>query len=58
MDLITIDLENDPDARVGDRVVLWGEGLTVEEIARAAGTIPYELVTRLGSRVRREYAGH
>lgn len=57
MDLITIDLENDPDARVGDRVVLWGEGLAVEEVARAAGTIPYELVTRLGSRVRREYAG-
>jgi alanine racemase len=51
MDLITIDLQNAPDARVGDEVVLWGHGLPVERLARAAGTIPYELVCGVTQRV-------
>ena len=53
MDLVAIDLRRCPDARPGDRVTLWGEGLPVEEIAEAAGTIPYELLARLGPRVER-----
>ena len=53
MDLVAIDLRRCPDARVGDRATLWGEGLPVEEVAEAAGTIPYELVARIGPRVRR-----
>ena len=53
MDLVAIDLRGCPDARAGDRVTLWGEGLPVEEIAQAAGTIPYELLARLGPRVER-----
>lgn len=52
MDMITIDLDQCPDARVGDEVVLWGRGLPVEELAEAAGTIPYELVCRITRRVR------
>jgi len=52
MDMITIDLADCPDARVGDQVVLWGEGLPIEEVAEAAGTIPYELVCRITRRVR------
>ena len=52
MDMITIDLTECPEARVGDEVVLWGEGLPVEELAEAAGTIPYELVCRITRRVR------
>ena len=51
MDLITVDLRTLPDARVGDEVILWGDGLPVEEIADAAETIGYELVCRLTSRV-------
>ncbi|MFU8877641.1 MAG: alanine racemase, partial [Wenzhouxiangellaceae bacterium] len=43
MDMITVDLEGQPDACVGDPVVLWGRGLPVERIAAIAGTIPYEL---------------
>ena len=54
MDLIAIDLRGCPGARAGDRVTLWGEGLPVEEIAEAAGTIPYELLARLGPRVERD----
>ncbi|HPA02507.1 MAG TPA: alanine racemase [Chiayiivirga sp.] len=55
MDLITIDLGNAPEARVGDEVVLWGEGLAIEEVAASAGTISYELSCVLTRRVRFEY---
>ena len=52
MDMITLDLRSQPEARPGDDVVLWGEGLPVEEVAHHTGTIPYELVCRITSRVR------
>ena len=57
MDMITIDLRNIPRARVGSSVVLWGEGLPVEEVATAAGTISYELFCRLTARVKFRYEG-
>lgn len=52
MDMITIDLSDQPGAAVGDPVTLWGEDLPVERIARAVGTIPYELLCRVTRRVR------
>ena len=52
MDLLAIDLARVPDAGVGDRVVLWGRGLPVEETAAAAGTIGYELTCGITRRVR------
>lgn len=52
MDLITLDLRSQPRARSGDRVVLWGRGLPIEGLASCAGTIAYELVCRVASRVR------
>ncbi len=57
MDMITIDLRNVAQARVGSSVVLWGEGLPVEEVAAAAGTISYELFCRLTARVKFRYEG-
>jgi len=57
MDMITIDLEGQSDARVGDPVVLWGRGLPVERVAEAAGTIPYELLCRVTRRVRYRVRG-
>ena len=51
MDLITIDLRSVPDARVGNRVVLWGKALPVEEIAASAGTISYDLTCGMTRRV-------
>lgn len=51
MDMLTVDLRRQPQARPGDAVVLWGEGLPVEEIAEHAGTIPYELLCRVMPRV-------
>ena len=53
MDTLTIDLSNHPNAQVGSHLTLWGEGLPVEYVATAAGTIGYELVCRVGSRVPR-----
>ena len=55
MDSICVDLRQQPDAEVGDHVLLWGEGLPVEEIAEAALTIPYELLCSVTSRVAFHY---
>lgn len=52
MDLITVDLTLIPGARVGSKVILWGEGLPIDEVAQAAGTVGYELMCALASRVR------
>ncbi len=52
MDLMTIDLRRQPEARAGDPVVLWGKGLPVDTIGKAAGTIGYELVCSVTRRVR------
>lgn len=51
MDMITLDLRGCPEARVGDPAILWGVGLPVEEIARAASTIPYQLLCGVTARV-------
>ena len=51
MDMICVDLRGQPQARSGDPVCLWGAALPVEEVARYAGTIPYELLCRVTSRV-------
>ena len=56
MDMISIDLGAVPDARVGDAVTLWGEGLPIETVAAHAGTISYELMCGLTSRVRYSHA--
>lgn len=53
MDLISLDLRGLPRAQLGDPVTLWGEGLPVDEVARAAGTIAYELLCRIGPRTMR-----
>jgi alanine racemase len=37
--------------QVGTPAVLWGKGLPVEEVARHAGTIPYELLCGVSQRV-------
>jgi len=52
MDMITVDLGSQPQARPGDAVILWGDGLAVEEIAHCANTIPYTLVCGITQRVQ------
>lgn len=55
MDMICVDLSDQPEARVGDPVRLWGEGLPVETLAARAGTISYEVLCNVSPRVPREY---
>ena len=52
MDMVTVDLSEIPEARVGSPAVMWGEGLPVDEVAAAASTVGYELLCALAPRVR------
>lgn len=52
MDMITVDLGVQTQAKPGDPVTLWGEDLPVEEIALWADTIPYTLVCGVTRRVQ------
>jgi alanine racemase len=51
MDMITVDLTGLPGAGVGAPVTLWGDGLSADEVAAAAGTLSYELLCALAPRV-------
>lgn len=59
MDLMMIDVSKVEGAQVGDEVVLIGrdgnEEVSCTELAEKAGTIPWEIVTRIGARVRRVF---
>jgi alanine racemase len=59
MDQFVVDLGSNSLAKTGDEVIVFGDGLggeyTVDEWAKASGTINYEIVTRIGSRVPRIY---
>jgi alanine racemase len=60
MDMTTIDVTG-LDVSTGDEVVIVGaqgrEEITMREIAAAIGTIPYELLCRVGTRIERQYDG-
>lgn len=63
MDLITVDCTDLINVNTGDTATFWGEDthgniLTVEEIAQQANTIPYDLVSKIGGRVKYEYLSH
>jgi len=56
MDQFVVDLGPITTARAGDYVTVFGgEGYSIDEWAAAAGTINYEIVTRIASRVPRIY---
>lgn len=55
MDMLSVDLTDLPEARLGDEVELWGGQMPVDEVARASGTIGYELLTKVTPRVPRRY---
>lgn len=57
MDMLTLDLTDIQDARVGDPVELWGARVPVNRVAEAAGTISYELLTGISRRVHRHHRG-
>ena len=51
MDMIAVDVTGAPKIAAGQHAVIWGEGLPVEEVARHADTIPYELLCGVSQRV-------
>ncbi|KXJ59644.1 MAG: alanine racemase [Alteromonas sp. Nap_26] len=53
MDMITIDVTHINNVALGDMVELWGEHISIGDVARCAGTIDYELMTRVSQRVPR-----
>ncbi len=59
MDLTMVDLTDVPEARVGDEVILWGGSgeaiISVNDVARIAQTISYEMLCTVGRRVARVY---
>lgn len=55
MDMCMIDVSGIEDVRPGDEVILFGEGLTVGELAARIGTINYEVVCGVSKRVPRIY---
>lgn len=59
MDLIIVDVTDAPagSVRRGDAATLIGDGLTLDEVGRRAGTIGYEILTGLGARYARAYVG-
>jgi alanine racemase len=59
MDLLTIDITDLPDnaVRRGDLATLIGHEISVDDLASAAGTIGYEVLTSLGKRYHRVYRG-
>ena len=54
MDQFMIDLTDVPEAREGDEVILFGEGLPLDELAEQVGTINYELACQVSARVPRK----
>ncbi len=57
MDMITVDVTDLPPVNVGDPVELWGKHILANEVAAHAGSIGYEVMTRMLPRVPRHYRG-
>ena len=57
MDMAAFDVTDIPDNQIapGDWIELFGKTIPVDDVARAAGTIGYELLTGLGNRYSRRY---
>lgn len=55
MDMVTVDVTDVEGVALGSEVELWGEKIPVTEVAEAADTISYQLLTGVSSRVPRRY---
>lgn len=53
MDMITVDVTQVDKVNIGDSVELWGQHISIDRVAQCAGTISYELMTRVSPRVPR-----
>lgn len=57
MDMLAIDVTDTPAVEAGQDIELFGETASINDLAAAAGTIPYEILTRISSRAERRYLG-
>lgn len=55
MDQFVVEIGTESTVSAGDQVVLWGDRPSAQDWAEAAGTISYEVVTRIGGRLSRRY---
>ena len=55
MDLISIDVTEIPDCKIGDWCELWSADLSILENAKKNHLISYELMTKMSQRVKRQY---
>lgn len=54
MDMCMVDISG-MDVKVGDEAIIYGEKISLKELADQIGTIPYELLTNISTRVKRVY---
>jgi Alr-MurF fusion protein len=55
MDMTMVDLSGIPEVKEGDEALIYGEQISLKELADQIGTIPYELLTNISTRVKRVY---
>nr|HQV07383.1 alanine racemase [Chitinophagaceae bacterium] len=55
MDMLMIDISTVTDVKIGDEVQLFGDAISIREVAAWAGTIAYEIMTGISQRVKRVY---
>ncbi len=55
MDMTMLDITDLPGIKEGDEVIIFGPALSVKQVAKWAGTIPYEILTGISQRVKRVY---
>src|SRR5690606_40790178 len=55
MDMVMIDVTHIKYVKIGDEVIVFGNELPVQELAKSIGTIPYEIMTGISQRVKRVY---
>jgi Alr-MurF fusion protein len=55
MDMFMIDVTGMNEVKEGDAVIIFGQQLSVQQVAQWAGTIPYEIMTGISQRVKRVY---
>jgi alanine racemase len=55
MDMITVNIGLNTQVNIGDEVILWGENLPIERVARHANSISYELLCGVTGRVTKQF---
>jgi alanine racemase len=54
MDMVMVDV-TDIEVKAGDEAIIYGSQISLKDLADRIGTIPYELLTNISSRVKRVY---